>query len=485
MSAKLSIFSLTTILILISSPISSQSLQLKILKGSVDTVYTPKHVVVGIDEPGSKIRVNKELVNQYKTGTFGVELTLNEGNNKIQVLSNSKSGREEINLEVFYKVKESSVAISKPLDFKGGMVVTTKEGAYLNYSAGQDRLGGAKINYIDSAISMLVIDSLDRLYKVKLSDSRYAFIPKEFVSVAPLGTSPAFTISSSWSVTPSEKWDIIRVSLNERVPYTATFNPELNTLNVELFGVNFNSNWITQMLDLHSIDYVNFEIQESDHLKIVIKLKESTLWGYKLSYVGRSFEIAIKKRPSLDLENLVFGIDAGHGGSATGAVSVSGYKEKDLNLAMAFMLKEELERAGAKCVMSRVDDSDISMKERRDFYESQGVDFLISIHCNAGGSPLQAGGTSTYYKHIEHRDLSKAILKRLLELDLKNFGLVGNFNFSLNSSTQFPSVLVETLFLSSLPDEEKIVDPNFQREIIKKVFDGLKDYISLQKRLEK
>ena len=55
--------------------------------------------------------------------------------------------------------------------------------------------------------------------------------------------------------------------------------------------------------------------------------------------------------------------------------------------------------------------------------------------------------------------------------------MIGNFNFSLNSPTNYPSVLVETLFMSSLPDEEKITDPKFQKEIMTKVTEGLESYL--------
>jgi N-acetylmuramoyl-L-alanine amidase len=102
---------------------------------------------------------------------------------------------------------------------------------------------------------------------------------------------------------------------------------------------------------------------------------------------------------------------------------------------------------------------------------------MVSVHCNAGGNPLRPGGTSTYYKHIEYRDLAKSVLERLLELDVKNFGLIGNFNFSLNAPTFYPNLLVETLFMSSLQDEEMLADPVFQNMMMKRVVSGLEDYM--------
>ena len=144
---------------------------------------------------------------------------------------------------------------------------------------------------------------------------------------------------------------------------------------------------------------------------------------------------------------------------------------------MAYMLKRELEKKGASVVLSRGDDSDLTMYERVDIFDAAGVDLMVSVHCNAGGNPLRPGGTSTYYKHIEYRDLAKSVLERLLELDVKNFGLIGNFNFSLNAPTFYPNLLVETLFMSSLQDEEMLADPVFQNMMMKRVVSGLEDYM--------
>ncbi len=42
----------------------------------------------------------------------------------------------------------------------------------------------------------------------------------------------------------------------------------------------------------------------------------------------------------------------------------------------------------------------------------------------------------------------------MLELNLNEFGEVGNFNFTLNAATDFPGTLVEIAFLSNI-DEKK------------------------------
>lgn len=454
---------------------------LKIIRGKSDTVYTKQFTLLGVAEPGSKISVNGEDVVQYKTGSFGKEIALNEGANAIKV--SAQKGEKVYNEEfsLFYaQAPQRKLQVKQNL--YPGRVVVSKKGAYFNYGAGKDRLGGAKINYIDEGIRMEVIDSVENLLKVKLSGSRYAYIPKDFVNYEVFGTPPPKSLTSSWSVSNSGTQDIVRVALEDRLPYIVREELDPSRIVLDIFGAECNTNWITQYLDLKAIEYVDLNQIDGDIFRVIIKLRDKYSWGYKVSYSGNSLVVSVKHTPSLNLKDLVIGLDAGHGGSATGAVSISGIQEKDLNLSMVLFLKEELEKRGAKVVLSRSEDVDVQMNERKDIFDKANIDLLISVHCNAGGNPLKPGGTSTYYRHVEYRELAETILKRLTELDVKNFGLIGNFNFTMNAPTNYPSVLVETLFMSSLPDEEKIADPEFRKELMKRVVKGVEDYLSSVKK---
>jgi len=230
------------------------------------------------------------------------------------------------------------------------------------------------------------------------------------------------------------------------------------------------------------VDYVDYDQIAPDVFRVYIYLKDEYCWGYKVDYSGTSLVVTVKHTPAPaykgTLAGLTIGVDAGHGGPKShGAVSPSGVREKDLNLAMTYMLRAELEKRGAKVVLSRPDDNDVAMSDRIKIFANANVDMMVSVHCNAGGNPLRPMGTSTYYKHIEYRELAKTVLERLTELDVNNFGLIGNFNFSLNSPTYWPNILVETMFMSSLPDEELISDPLFQRMMMNKTVKGLEDYM--------
>ncbi len=468
-------------LIFSATAVAQNNSNLRIVRGKADTVFTPSHFITGVSVPGSAIYINDQTVKQYSTGSFGTELTLNEGDNQIIVRSVNGTTEELIKFTVHYKKAAPQQRTEAVPDYPNP-VVRTKKGAYLNYGAGEDRLGGAKINFLAEGIKLELLDSVNNLYKVKLSESRYAFIPKQFTERLPLGSMPPFSLTSSWSVTNSGKADRIRIALQDRQPYIIYRESDPNRLMVEIHGAACNSNWITQYLDLKAVDYVHFRQISPDIFTAIIYLKDKYSWGYSVDYVGNSLDITIRHTPQPTLKGMVIGVDAGHGGSATGAVSTAGYREKDFNLNMAYILKEELEKRGASVVMSRSEDIDVSMQERTNIFKEANVDLVVSVHCNAGGHPLREMGTSTYYRHIEYRPLAETILKRLLELDVKNFGLIGNFNFSLNAPTEFPSVLVEALFMSSLPEEELLANPKFQKDMMLKVVKGLEDYLSAVKK---
>jgi N-acetylmuramoyl-L-alanine amidase len=110
------------------------------------------------------------------------------------------------------------------------------------------------------------------------------------------------------------------------------------------------------------------------------------------------------------------------------------------------------------------------------FLQQQNPNFLISLHFNSSDNQ-EVQGVSTFYKYIGFRPLSQQLLKRMLELKLNEFGNIGNFNFGLNSPTDFPNALVEIAFLSNIEDEKKIISPKFRQDVAKKISLGIQDWL--------
>jgi N-acetylmuramoyl-L-alanine amidase len=360
-----------------------------------------------------------------------------------------------------------------------GMVKSIGPNPYLNYGLGTDRLGGSKIGYIAPGITMQVAGKIGDLYKVQLSKKHSAWIPENQVEqVSTNGLFRPESLTGSWRVFGEEKYDYVQINLSEKLAYRSFQEINPSRIVVDLYGATTNTAWITQLFTTKEIKNVNYEQIEDDVLRVFIALNNEQHWGYSIYYQDNILTIRVKHQPTLSLKGMHIAIDAGHGGASLGAVGTTGVREKDINLDLVKLLKVELEKKGAKVTLTRTEDIDISMTDRILMLQSINPDILISVHNNAGGNPVTTKGTSTYYRHIGYRPLSTAILKRLLELGVENYGNVGSFNFALSSPTEYPNVLVEGLFMSSPEDEAKLVDSEFKQKMVRKIAEGLADFIN-------
>jgi N-acetylmuramoyl-L-alanine amidase len=349
---------------------------------------------------------------------------------------------------------------------------------YLKYGPGIDRLGGAKMTYLDTAIVLQVVDSLRDDYIVRLSQNHRAFIPKENVKLISEFTRPDFILTSSWSVYGDEKYDYVTIGLDERLPYRSIQQIDPSRIVVDIYGATCNTNWITQLRSAKEIKNVYHEQIEDDLFRVTIELKHAQHWGYSVKYKKKTLIIAVKRQPEYrSLRHLKIAVDAGHGGPSTGATGVkTGIEEKILNLQIAKDLEKLLKRRGVEVYMTRNEDIDLSMIDRTLMVREANPDLLISIHNNAASNP-KVKGASTYYRYIGFKPLSVTVLDRMLELGLNDFGNIGSFNFSMNGPTEYPNCLVEVAFLSNEADEKLVMDKCFQMKVAKKIRKGIIDWI--------
>lgn len=445
---------------------------------AADTVRTAKYNLVCITDPGNLAAVNGQQVKVYKTGAFGRELKLEKGENLIEVTLFQGTDTDTKRFSIYYDpaARETGTTAMQPQVEDRLFYVETKENAYLQYGSGTDRLGGSKMGFLDPGIVLKVVGQTADLYKVQLSANRFAFIHAEDVELTQRSARTVNT--NNIGLSNLGNCDRIRLSLPDRLPYASRTVLDPTAIIVEVFGAMNNSNWVSQYNDLGMIDYLDLQQTDSDVLRLVIRLKEKYAWGYRINYEGNNLIIEVRHAPAeFSLKGLKIGLDAGHGGGNLGAVSPTGLMEKDVNLRIVKELQSLLQKKGATVVLSRSDDTERSMVQRKKIFREADIDLMLSIHNNAGGSPFVPMGTSTYYKHITNRSLAATLLKHMLELNVPRYGLTGNFNFSLNAPTEYPNALVECLFMSSLPDEEMLADPATHRMIAEKLVAGLEDYL--------
>lgn len=464
-------------------PSKAESPRLKIYTRPADTVYTAEVNVVAVTEPEAKAYINGEDMHVFPTGSFGMPVQVKPGVNTITVRVGKDGETTQKTFTVFRADESSRPKKNIEVDesttmFVNPFSVETLSGAYLQYGNGDDRLGGSKMGYIDENIILKVIGRKGSLYCVRLAADRLAYIPK--VYTRPVADNPEVVNTGSWQINNIGDADRVTISLPRRLAYQYFTDIDPQTIYIDLFGATDNSNWITQRtLDLGIIDYVDFRQISDDVYRVIIRLKGKYQWGFHVGYEGKVLTVDVRHAPrSLKLKDLTIGLDAGHGGKYPGAISPSGLKEKDLNLDIVLRLKDLLEKRGAKVVLTRDSDIGPSMAERKKVWRDAKVDLAVSVHNNSGGSPFSAPGTAVLYKHLFDRQLAECVARRLLQTGVNFFGLVGNFNFSLNGPTEFPNVLVEGLFMSSLEEESRLADPSYRQLMAEKIVAAITDYLN-------
>jgi N-acetylmuramoyl-L-alanine amidase len=174
-------------------------------------------------------------------------------------------------------------------------------------------------------------------------------------------------------------------------------------------------------------------------------------------------------------------IDAGHGGEDGGTSSTAGVLEKDLNLSVAFALRDLFEAAGVPVVMTRTEDK-LLYDRNVDFHgrkkvldlaarrlmaekvaaearEGGGVSLFISIHMNAFPRP-QYSGMQVWYGtgHPLSAEVAGAIQAASGAVMPENHRQIkaAGSNIYLLDRIQSPAVLVECGFLSNPAEAERL-----------------------------
>lgn len=197
-------------------------------------------------------------------------------------------------------------------------------------------------------------------------------------------------------------------------------------------------------------------------------------------------------------------IDPGHGGTDRGAVYGLA-QESRIVLDIAKSLKDILENTHQMdVILTRDSDRNISLQDRVQKAESNGVDLFISLHANAATDSRAKGleffiqepwslQTTLETETVSH-DLSKKSDISAILSDLKNqnklltslriskilaqqlSGHIKQGPFYVISKTSMPAILIEVGFLSHNKDYKQLVNPNYQKRLAEKMADSIKQF---------
>ncbi|MDZ5471909.1 N-acetylmuramoyl-L-alanine amidase [Bacillus sp. 31A1R] len=177
------------------------------------------------------------------------------------------------------------------------------------------------------------------------------------------------------------------------------------------------------------------------------------------------------------LKGKVFVLDAGHGGKDPGAMGKI-TNEKTLNLNTTFEIEKLLKKAGAAVVLTRTNDTYLTLDQRVTISHNIKPDAFISVHYNAA-TKTSSGVMTFYYSKAKDLQLANAIQKKLAEeTSLKNQG-VRYGNFHVTRENKYPSVLLELGFISNPTEEKLIATKSYQQKAALGVYKGILDHFKV------
>lgn len=157
-----------------------------------------------------------------------------------------------------------------------------------------------------------------------------------------------------------------------------------------------------------------------------------------------------------DLQGKTIVLDPGHGGRDGGATGINGLKEKEVCLSVSLLLEEKLKEKGARVVLTRDRDKDLSMDQRLEIESEAGADILVSIHANAHPNHFVSGTETFYHPGDTNSEKSYELASSLQKELTRSFQLpclgVKEAEFTILKESTTPSALVELAFLSNAVD---------------------------------
>jgi len=416
---------------------------------------------IGSTNPNDILKINDTEVKLSLLGAFAQVVPLEIGINNFVISSGEKT--------VNFTIERPKPTISSPISsslikypiMNNFFVMTDNAPLRMTPVDG----GINRMSHLSKDIQLLINGENGGFYRVYLNSKLNGWVAKSNVEQKKpeeIDLLPATIID--FNIHEKKDFCLYEIDLLKKVPFVVK---EENGLTLQLFNIKADEKFNVEDNTLT----LNFPIQK--------------LMGYEAYYEGTKFVLKIRKPQQLNTEkpltDIIIAIDAGHGGSEFGAIGCCGDKEKDINLAIAKKLQEELKKSGARVVMTRGDDIDVSLADRVKLARDKDAAILISLHANAlpdGADPNKNRGTSVYYYHNQAKYLAENILNEMTtQLNTKN-DKVRQGSLALVRSTSNVSVLIEVAYIINPDDYALLLDNDFQSNCAKAIVKGIEKYLS-------
>ena len=176
-------------------------------------------------------------------------------------------------------------------------------------------------------------------------------------------------------------------------------------------------------------------------------------------------------------------LDAGHGGSDSGAVGTLNEQsvlEKDLTLKITYKVKAILERNGVTVSMTRTGDTLPSLVERPTQANGENAALFVSIHINSAEA-TEAHGIETYYATENNGDAygltSSKFATNLLRHMINETGAADRgvriAEHAVTRRCNMPASLVECGFISNADEVALMASDDYQNKLAEGIAKGI------------
>ena len=238
------------------------------------------------------------------------------------------------------------------------------------------------------------------------------------------------------------------------------------------------------------ISRLDWQQASPTQVKYTFNLKKLQQWGYKLRYDNTTLVLTLRHPPKLKnskllpLSGIKIVLDPGHGGKESGSSRPTGYLAKDVNLLVSKLLRDELAKRGAKVVMTRDDDQDVSLVQRQVIINREEPAIALSIHYNFlpdNSNTANTRGLVSFWYHPQAHSPTVFLHNYVVnKLPQPSFGVFWN-NLALTRPSAAPSVLLEFRFMKNANEFEEIVNSQQQQKIAKTLADGVTEWFKVVK----
>lgn len=226
-------------------------------------------------------------------------------------------------------------------------------------------------------------------------------------------------------------------------------------------------------------------VQQDGTDAVCVRMQLKDIYEPTLYETEEAYYISLEKPK--DLYDHVVVIDAGHGGSDDGTISVDGkYHEKDYTLRIVGYLQKLLEKnSDIKTYYTRLSDSSVTKPKRVRLANAVHADAFVSIHCNASQpGDRSANGIEALYsskkkaasQSMTSKQLSACMLEQVCDVTgRKARGIIKRDGLYLMHHSAVPVTIIEVGYMSNQSDLRYLLREKNQKEIAKGVYQGILD----------